>query len=134
MLDEGSLDIFQPIIGSWYESVKNPQEFQRRVLSELVKEYEKTRYGKRCNASEIAVIADFKTNFPVIDYGGLNPYFAEVRNGDFTAILPEPPLCWVMTRGSTGSAKVFPATKTHLEQIFTCGARALVNHVEKKGL
>jgi len=132
MLDEGSLDIFQPIIGSWYESVKNPQEFQRRVLSELVKEYEKTRYGKRCNASEIAVIADFKTNFPVIDYGGLNPYFAEVRNGDFTAILPEPPLCWVMTRGSTGSAKVFPATKTHLEQIFTCGARALVNHVLRK--
>jgi len=112
--------------------VKNPQEFQRRVLSELVKEYEKTRYGKRCNASEIAVIADFKTNFPVIDYGGLNPYFAEVRNGDFTAILPEPPLCWVMTRGSTGSAKVFPATKTHLEQIFTCGARALVNHVLRK--
>jgi len=132
MLDEGSLDIFQPIIGSWYESVKNPQEFQRRVLSELVKEYEKTRYGKRCNASEIAVISDFKTNFPVIDYGGLNPYFAEVRNGDFTAILPEPPLCWVMTRGSTGSAKVFPATKTHLEQIFTCGARALVNHVLRK--
>jgi len=132
MLDEGSLDIFQPIIGSWYESVKNPQEFQRRVLSELVKEYEKTRYGKSRHASEIAVIADFRANFPVIDYGGLNPYFAEVRDGDFTAILPEPPLCWVMTRGSTGSAKVFPATKTHLEQIFTCGARALVNHVLRK--
>jgi hypothetical protein len=34
-----------------------------------------------------------------------------------------------MTRGSTGPAKVLPATKTHLEQIFTCGARALINHV-----
>jgi phenylacetate-coenzyme A ligase PaaK-like adenylate-forming protein len=34
-----------------------------------------------------------------------------------------------MTRGSTGPAKVLPATKTHLEQIFTCGARGLVNHV-----
>jgi hypothetical protein len=34
-----------------------------------------------------------------------------------------------MTRGSTGKAKVLPVTQTHLEQIFTCGARALVNHV-----
>jgi len=34
-----------------------------------------------------------------------------------------------MTRGSTGSAKVLPATRTHLAQIFSCGARALVNQV-----
>jgi phenylacetate-coenzyme A ligase PaaK-like adenylate-forming protein len=37
-----------------------------------------------------------------------------------------------MTRGSTGPAKVLPATKTHLEQIFTCGARALINYVLRK--
>jgi hypothetical protein len=37
-----------------------------------------------------------------------------------------------MTRGSTGSAKVFPTTKTHIEQIFTCGARALVNYAIRK--
>jgi hypothetical protein len=30
-----------------------------------------------------------------------------------------------------GPAKVLPATKTHLEQIFTCGARALINHVAR---
>jgi hypothetical protein len=37
-----------------------------------------------------------------------------------------------MTRGSTGPAKVLPATKTHLEQIFTCGARALISYVLRK--
>ena len=37
-----------------------------------------------------------------------------------------------MTRGSTGRAKVFPVTKTHIEQIFICGARALVNHALRK--
>jgi phenylacetate-coenzyme A ligase PaaK-like adenylate-forming protein len=37
-----------------------------------------------------------------------------------------------MTRGSTGPAKVLPATKTHLEQIFTCGARALINYAIRK--
>jgi len=32
-----------------------------------------------------------------------------------------------MTRGSTGHSKVLPATQTHLKQIFTCGARALIH-------
>ncbi|MDH5771266.1 MAG: GH3 auxin-responsive promoter family protein, partial [Candidatus Bathyarchaeota archaeon] len=99
---------------------------------ELVKEYEKTRYGKSHHASEIKEIADFRANFPIIDYMGLNPYLAEVQKGDYAAILPEPLVCWVMTRGSTGPGKVLPATKTHLGQIFTCGARALVNHVLRK--
>jgi len=130
--EEDGLDIFRPIIGSWYESLENPQESQRRVLSDLVKEYEKTRYGKSHHASEIEGVADFRANFPVIDYRGLNPYLAEVKKGDYTAILPEPLVCWVMTRGSTGPAKVLPATKTHLEQIFTCGARALINYVLRK--
>jgi hypothetical protein len=37
-----------------------------------------------------------------------------------------------MTRGSTGTAKVLPVTETHLRQIFTCGARALVNYALRK--
>ena len=130
--EEHSPSIFQPIIGSWYESLKNPQGAQRQILSELVKEYKKTRYGKSHHASEIKEVEDFRANFPIIDYKGLNPYFAEVQKGDYAAILPEPLVCWVMTRGSTGRAKVLPATKTHLEQIFTCGARALVNYALRK--
>jgi hypothetical protein len=55
-----------------------------------------------------------------------------VKNGNYEAILPEQPECWVMTRGSTGRAKVLPATPTHLKQIFTCGARALINYALRK--
>jgi len=130
--EEGGLGAFQPIIGSWYESLGNPQESQRRVLSDLVKEYEKTRYGKSHRASKIEGVEDFRVNFPIIDYRGLNPYLAEVQRGDYATILSEPLVCWVMTRGSTGHAKVLPVTKTHLEQIFTCGARALINYVLRK--
>jgi len=129
---ERNLGVFQPIIGSWYESLKNPAETQERVLSELLKEYAKTHYGKSHGASEIKGVTDFRANFPTINYVALNPYLAEVQKGDYAAILPEPLECWVMTRGSTGKAKVLPATKTHLEQIFTCGARALVNYGLRK--
>jgi len=129
---EGSLGIFQPILGSWYESLKNPDETQKRVLSELLKQYEKTQYGKNHYASNIKEVKDFRVNFPIINYIDLNPYLAEIKKGNYASILPEPLLCWVMTRGSTGPAKVLPATKTHLEQIFTCGARALINYSLKK--
>jgi hypothetical protein len=130
--EEDSFKIFQPIIGSWYESLKNPHESQRQVLSDLVKEYRKTRYGEEHRVTEVRDIADFRANFPIIDYKGLNPYLAKVNAGNYAAILPEPLLCWVMTRGSTGPAKVLPATKTHLEQILTCGARALINNAIRR--
>jgi hypothetical protein len=126
--EERSATVFWPLIGPWYESQKNPQETQRQVLSGLLKEYAKTRYGEGHHASQTEGIRDFRENFPMINYHGLNPYLSEVMKGDYSSILPEPLVCWVMTRGSTGPAKVLPATKTHIEQILTCGSRALINH------
>jgi hypothetical protein len=127
-----SLGIFQPIIGSWYESLTRPGESQKKVLSKLITEYARTDYGISHKAPETRDVASFRANFPIINYGGLNPFLAEAQKGNYKSILPEPLVCWVMTRGSTGRAKVLPATKTHLEQIFTCGARGLVNYVLRK--
>ena len=126
--ENSDLGIFQPILGSWYESLNGPAEYQRKVLCDLMREYRKTSYGSIHHASEVEEISDFQKSFPIVDYPALNPYLAEVEKGNYNAILPEPLLCWVMTRGSTGPAKVLPATKTHVEQILTCGARALLNH------
>ena len=132
MFKDGRTEIFQSMVGSWYESLKNPEDAQKSVLVDLVKEYEKTRYGKDHNVSETEGINDFRANLPIIDYRKLAPYFARVREGSYDVILPEPVSCWVMTRGSTGVAKVLPATKTHLEQILMCGSRALINYVLRK--
>jgi hypothetical protein len=127
--EQRSLGIFKPIIGSWYESLENPREAQRETLSRLLKEYQKTHYGKSHDASENLEIETYRKSFPPMDYQRLEPFFADIKKGNYSALLPEPLACWVMTRGSTGPAKVLPATKTHLEQIFTCGARGLINHV-----
>ena len=133
MPDEDSLNsILQPIIGPWYESLENPQKEQERVLSDLLKKYSITDYGNSHGASQIGGIPDYQANFPIIDYKGLLPYLSQVKEGNYKAILPEPPECWVMTRGSTGRAKVLPVTPTHLKQIFTCGARALINYALRK--
>jgi len=130
--EDTDLGIFESIVGSWYESLKDPELQQKQVLVDLVREYSKTLYGQSHHASEIEDIKSFRKNFPIIDYRGLSAYFDEAIKGNYKAVLPEPVLCWVMTRGSTGTAKVLPATKTHIEQIFTCGARALVNYMIRK--
>lgn len=126
--DQAIRRILEPIIGPWYEALENPAKAQERTLYDLTKRYGATEYGNRFNAHEIADKVDFQRNFPIVDYVGLVPYFAQVKNGNYQAILSEPAITWVMTRGSTtNKSKVLPATHTHLKQIFTCGARGLIH-------
>lgn len=127
------LGILEPIIGPWYTSLKNPKEAQTQVLKELLEKYAQTGYGKKYGAQNISGIEDYQTKIPVINYVDLQPYLAEIQNGNYQAFLSEPPETWVMTRGSTGKeSKVLPATQTHLKQIFTCGARGLINFALRK--
>jgi hypothetical protein len=130
--EQRDLGVFKPLIGSWYESLENPEEAQHRLLADLLQTYANTGYGKTHNAKEIGSVIEYRQNFPVLDYEGLNPFLSEVMKGNYSSFLPEPLACWVMTRGSTGPAKVLPATKTHIEQILTCGSRALINHAWRR--
>lgn len=122
------VDILKHIVNPWHEALKNPAEAQQKVLETLLKEYAKTDYGKKHSVKEVTDEVSFRANFPQINYHDLRPYLDEVKAGNYSAILPEPPVCWVMTRGSTGKSKVLPVTKTHIDQIFGCGARGITNY------
>ncbi|WNZ28671.1 MAG: GH3 auxin-responsive promoter family protein [Candidatus Bathyarchaeota archaeon] len=126
------VDILNYIVSPWHDALKNPEHAQNQILKKLLKGYAKTDYGKKHSAAQIQDGNEFSAKFPTINYSGLGPYFEEVKNGNYSAILPEPPLCWVMTRGSTGKSKVIPVTKSHIEQIFSCGARAITNYALRK--
>jgi phenylacetate-coenzyme A ligase PaaK-like adenylate-forming protein len=126
-------NIFRPLVEPWYKSLERPQQSQEEVLSALLREYGKTRYGQNRHASKVRDVEDFRKHFATVDFRDLNPYFEDIMKGDYKSILPEPLLCWVMTRGSTGPAKVLPVTKKHIEQILTCGARGLINHALRTG-
>ncbi len=123
-----ALESLRSMVDPWYQSLKDPAEAQRRVLSELLRSYAETDYGKTRAVQSKDNTELFRCSFPTINYEALNPYLKQVRDGRYKAILPEPAVHWVMTRGSTGASKVLPVTQTHLDQILFCGARALVNH------
>jgi hypothetical protein len=133
MFPKASLEGFlQPYVSPWYQALQSPEEAQKRVLVELVERYAETEHGKEHSADKVRSVSDFQRSFPILDYQKLQPYLRKVREGEHRVILSEPPVCWVMTRGSTGASKILPATKTHLEQIFSCGARAIVNYALRK--
>ena len=131
-LEADGLELLQTIVGPWYESLENPKKAQEKRLDELVALYSQTEYGKNHDASKIVGIAKYQNSFPILTYKKLLSYLAQVKEGNYQAFLSEPPECWVMTRGSTGEAKVLPATRTHLKQIFSFGARALVHFALRK--
>jgi hypothetical protein len=127
------LGILEPIIGPWYKSLENPLQAQKQILKELLSKYAETGYGKKFGAQNIGGIEDYQAKMPIINYTGMQPYLAEIQNGNYQAFLSEPAETWVMTRGSTGKkSKVLPATQTHLKQIFSCGARGLINFALRK--
>ena len=126
------IDILKQIVKPWHESLENPADAQQQTLETLLKGYSKTDYGKKHSVHKVVDTSSFRANFPTINYAGLGPYLNEAKAGNHSVILSEPPMCWVMTRGSTGVSKVIPATKTHIEQIFWCGARAITNYALRK--
>lgn len=120
-----------PLLKPWYDSLDDPSGAQDRTLEGLVDKYAETLYGSEHHARDIEGIEDYRKSFPRLDYQSLSRYLEPVKRGDHASFLWEPPEVWVMTRGSTGRSKVLPATKTHLKQIFACGSRAFVNHIER---
>jgi phenylacetate-coenzyme A ligase PaaK-like adenylate-forming protein len=130
--DEAINTILRPFIQPWYDSLEDPKKAQQQALQDLLQKYASTDYGAAHHARQISTIEDYRANFPILSYTTLAPYLTQVRETGYQAFLSEPPECWVMTRGSTGRSKVLPATKTHLKQIYDCGARALINFAVKK--
>ncbi|MCW4000491.1 MAG: GH3 auxin-responsive promoter family protein [Candidatus Bathyarchaeota archaeon] len=125
-------NILSPYVQPWYDSLADPQKAQMQVLSDLLPKYAQTDYGAKLGAEKIGGIADYQKRFPILNYEAMAPYLTQVRQSSYKAFLSEPPQCWVMTRGSTGHSKVIPATQTHLKQIYSCGARAIINYAVRK--
>ncbi|MBU7004999.1 MAG: GH3 auxin-responsive promoter family protein, partial [Theionarchaea archaeon] len=117
----------QAFLEPWYQSLRDPGKSQEAVLRELIGSYGETGYGRDHGASKVTSIDEYRSSFPPIRYTELEPLYDKVRSGDYRSILPEPPGTWVMTRGSTGKPKIIPITDTHIKQVRSCGARAILN-------
>src|SRR5579864_5945684 len=124
--------VLSDMLDPWFQSIKDPSKSQMETNHTMLKEYSLKDYGKKHKASSIKNVEEFRTSYPIVNYYTLTPEFEKLKQGNYSAIFPEPVSRWVMTRGTTGRPKVIPTTETFLSQIFACGARAIVNHALKR--
>jgi hypothetical protein len=128
-LSISAIESLKATVKPWHDALDDPAEAQRKVLRGLLEDYSKTEYGKNCGATSSLTVEEYQRVFQPSSYVGFEPIISRVSQGDFKALLSEPPAAWVMTRGTTGSPKTLPVTSKHLNQIFSCGTRAIANHV-----
>jgi hypothetical protein len=117
------------VLKPWYSALSDPVSAQKILLKSLLEGYCITDYGKRYNVLPSMNLEEYQTKFPITNYVSLKPEIQQVSKGHYQALLPEPAIAWVMTRGTTGPAKILPITQKHLFQILTCGARAISNYI-----
>jgi hypothetical protein len=132
-LNISAVESLKAVVKPWHDALRDPAEAQQRTLQSLLKDYSNTEYGKNRKVASSLSIDEYRSVFQPSSYVDFQPIIAKVTEGDFKALLPEPPAAWVMTRGTTDLPKILPVTSKHLNQILSCGARAIVNHVLRTG-
>lgn len=128
-----ALERINRILSSWEDSIRDPQTHQEKVLQSLLEDYAKTEYGQAFGAESVSTIDEYRERFSTTSYNNLKPWFERVKARDYKALLVEEPKTWVMTRGTTGKPKVLPVTGRHLQDIFKCGSRAVLNFSMRNG-
>ncbi|MDY6875630.1 MAG: GH3 auxin-responsive promoter family protein [Chloroflexota bacterium] len=112
----------------WYDGLENPTAAQQAVLEQLLASYARTDYGREHDAEVIGSVEDYRRAFPVVTYADLEPLVRRAMAGEPNLLLPEVPVGWGMTRGTTGQSKSVPITPTDLE-MRAAGSRVLLNYV-----
>jgi len=130
-------DFIQVFVELWHKGLQNPERTQAQTLEWLVEGYACTVYGQQHGAADLLALAEdparffqaYQHAFPIVTYDEIKPWIERVIAGEVEALLPEPPVAWAMTRGTTrGTPKRIPITQSDLG-IRVAAARGLLNHL-----
>ncbi len=115
---------------AYHSAIEDPATAQDKIRETLVKDYLKTEYGegKECDS-----ISEYRKQFPVVMYKELEPWFERVRTETPSVFLPEDPITWVMTRGTTGKSKIIPVTAKHMDHLVRGGSRGILSFAMERG-
>ncbi|MER3416457.1 MAG: auxin-responsive protein [Gemmataceae bacterium] len=97
------------------EATRRPFQVQQRLLQWIVQRQSATRFGREHGFASIRTLEDYRRQVPILTYEDLEPYIAEVRKGQFDALLADDRvLMFAMTSGTTASRKFIPVTPQYL--------------------
>lgn len=94
---------------------EHPQAVQEAVLERILRQQQRTGFGRDHHFASIRSVADFRKHVPVAPYEALAPYIEKVQAGDTNALLADPRvLMFALTSGTTASRKLIPVTHDYL--------------------
>ena len=110
-----------------------PVETQQKVFLDLIRQAEKTQFGKDHNFSTIKSFDDFAKQVPIRDYEQLRPYVDKVVKGEADILWKGKPLYFAKTSGTTSGAKYIPLTKESMPFHIEAARNAILSYINETG-
>jgi len=118
-------------LSPWFKVIENPEQAQQATLGKLLEIYAQSEYGHQRKCETIRTLSKFQDAFPIMTHRDFQPYFERVKQGEYSVLLPDLPIAWAMTRGTTGQSKYIPVTQKDLEERAITSPRGLLTCVYK---
>jgi len=112
---------------------QKPVETQNAVFKNLIKNAEKTQFGKDHNFDSVNSVSDFQKKVPVRDYEDLKPYIEKVVKGEENILWKGKPIYFAKTSGTTSGAKYIPLTKESMPSHINAARNAILNYIHETG-
>lgn len=102
---------------SFQSALKSPQEFQEKILQQLIRANQQTAFGKHYNFADIKSVADFQKQIPLSDFEFYRNWVDRIVQGELQILTNEQPLIFERTSGSTSKNKIIPFTKSFFQEM-----------------
>jgi len=118
-LRAGSRAVFGRSWRRFQEATQHPREVQEARLAVLVSRAKDTAFGREHGFSEIRSFADYQRRVPVRGYEDFEPYIARMLRGEEGVLIPDRPIFFARSSGTTGTPKSVPITPVYLAEYRT---------------
>ncbi len=108
-------------------------ESQQEMLRYLIKNGQKTLFGKEHNFHQIHNYNTFKQHVPVVDYEQLKPYIEQILQGKPDILWPGKPNYLSKTSGTTSGVKYIPNTPVSLKHQLNAARNAILCYIAETG-
>lgn len=110
----------------------NAVDDQQKLLLSLVKNAEKTLFGREHQFENIDSLEKFQQQVPIADYEDLKPYIEKVKKGQRNILWPGTPEYFAKTSGTTSGAKYIPISPEGMPFQLAAAQSAIFHYIAQK--
>jgi hypothetical protein len=93
-------------------ALADPEEVQRKLLLELLKENQGCAFGKQHGFGSIHTVREYQERVPLVTYDDVAPWIERIKAGEHRVLTSEPVVAFEKSSGSASAAKYIPYTQT----------------------